>query len=90
MCAPNNLMSRSLVPPPTGIVKIVPTRFRRYANTLLTIPLIVLQFAVGFSVLRPALLFYVIVGGLGLPVAVATRFNPPEPAARVGMVHGPA
>src|ERR687893_845650 len=60
----------------TGIVKIIPPLVHGYADTVVTVALIVLPFAVGFSNHTPALLFYVIVGGggpLGRP--------PPPPAS---------
>ena len=51
---------------PTGIVKIIPPLLHGYADTLVTLALIVLPFAVGFSHRTPALIFYVVVGGAGL------------------------
>src|SRR3954463_13095976 len=62
---------------PTGIVKIIPPLLHGYADTLVTLALIVLPFAVGFSDRTPALLFYVIVGGAGLVATLATRFESP-------------
>jgi hypothetical protein len=67
---------------PTGIVKIIPPLFHGYADTLVTVALIVLPFAVGFSDHTPALLFYVIVGGAGLLATLATRFPLPAPSTR--------
>src|SRR3954462_14092636 len=61
---------------PTGIVKIIPPLLHGYADTLVTLALIVLPFVVGFSDSTPALLFYVIVGGAGLVATLATRFEP--------------
>jgi hypothetical protein len=66
----------------TGIVKIIPPLLHGYADTLVTLTLIVLPFAVGFSDSIPALLFYVIVGGAGLLTTLATRFKSPVPSAR--------
>jgi hypothetical protein len=66
----------------TGIVKIIPPLLHGYADTLVTLALIVLPFAVGFSDSTPALLFYVIVGGAGLLTTLATRFESPVPSAR--------
>jgi hypothetical protein len=67
---------------PTGIVKIIPPLIHGYADTLVTLALVVLPFAVGFSYRTPALLFYVIVGGVGLLATLATRFESPIPSAR--------
>jgi hypothetical protein len=75
---------------PTGIVKIIPPLVHGYVDTLVTVALIVLPFAVGFSSHTAALLFYVIVGGGGLLVTLATRFETPEPTARAVMAHEPA
>lgn len=66
----------------TGLVKIIPPLLHGYADTLVTLALIVLPFAVGFSDSTPALLFYVIVGGAGLLTTLATRFESPVPSAR--------
>jgi hypothetical protein len=66
----------------TGIVKIIPPLVHGYADTIVTLALIVLPFAVGFSDRTPALLFYVIVGGAGLLATLATRFESPAPSAR--------
>ena len=66
----------------TGIVKIIPPLVHGYADTVVTVALIVLPFAVGFSDHTPALLFYVIVGGAGLLATLATRFESPKPAAQ--------
>jgi hypothetical protein len=63
----------------TGIVKIIPPLLHGYADTVVTVALIVLPFAVGFSYRTPALLFYVIVGGAGLLATLATRFESPTP-----------
>jgi hypothetical protein len=71
---------------PTGIVKVIPPLLHGYVDTVATVALIVLPFAVGFSYRTPALLFYVIVGGLGLAATLATRFEAPMPAQRGTMV----
>jgi hypothetical protein len=71
---------------PTGIVKIIPPLLHGYADTLVTLALIVLPFAVGFSDRTPALLFYVIVGGAGLIATLATRFESPASSVRPMMV----
>jgi hypothetical protein len=67
---------------PTGIVKIIPPVVHGYVDTVVTVALIVLPFAVGFSDHTPALLFYVIVGGAGLLATLATRFPSSMPTAR--------
>jgi hypothetical protein len=59
----------------TGIVRVIPPLLHGYVDVLATIALIVLPFAVGFSSRTNALLFYVIVGGLGLLATLATRFE---------------
>jgi hypothetical protein len=66
----------------TGIVKIIPPLLHGYADTLVTLVLIVLPFAVGFSGRTTALVFYVVVGGVGLLATLATRFESPVPSAR--------
>src|ERR687894_2525327 len=63
----------------TGIVKIIPPLVHGYADTIVTLALIVLPFAVGFSDHTPALLFYVIVGGAGPPGAPSTALRLPQP-----------
>lgn len=70
---------------PTGIVKIIPPLVHGYVDTIVTVALIVLPFAVGFSDHTPALLFYVIVGGSGLLATLATRFESAMPTARAVM-----
>lgn len=67
---------------PTGIVKIIPPLVHGYADTVVTLALIVLPFAVGFSDHTSALVFYVVVGGAGLLATLATRFESPVPSAR--------
>src|SRR3954447_19861091 len=66
---------------PTGIVKIIPPLLHGYADTIVTLALIVLPFAVGFSHRTSALVFYVVVGAAGLLATLATRFEPPVPSA---------
>jgi hypothetical protein len=65
----------------TSIVKIIPPLLHGYADTVVTLALIVLPFAVGFSDHTSALVFYVVVGGAGLAATLATRFESPVPAA---------
>jgi hypothetical protein len=67
---------------PTGIIKIIPPLVHGYVDTIALVAMIVLPFAVGFSYRTNALLFYVIVGGLGLIATLATRFESPKPVAR--------
>jgi hypothetical protein len=67
---------------PTGIVKIIPPLVHGYVDTLVTLAMIVLPFAVGFSHQTPALVFYVAVGGAGLLATIATRFESPMPSAQ--------
>jgi hypothetical protein len=67
---------------PTGIIKIIPPLVHGYVDTVALVAMIVLPFAVGFSYRTNALLFYVIVGGLGLIATLATRFESPKPVAR--------
>jgi len=66
----------------TGIVKIIPPLVHGYADALVTLALIVLPFAVGFSDRTTALVFYLVVGGAGLLATLATRFEWPAPSAR--------
>jgi hypothetical protein len=47
-----------------------------------TLALIVLPFAVGFSDRTTALVFYLVVGGAGLLATLATRFESPVRSAR--------
>ena len=60
----------------TGIVKVIPPLLHGYVDVIVTVALIVLPFAVGFSYRTNALLFYVIVGAGGLAATLATRFVP--------------
>src|SRR3954468_9257459 len=66
---------------PTGIFKIIPPILHGYVDVLVTLALIVLPFAVGFSSHTPALVFYVVVGGAGLLATLATRFPASVPSA---------
>jgi hypothetical protein len=67
---------------PTGIVKIIPPLVHGYADTVVTVALIVLPFAVGFTDHTAALVFYVVVGGAGLLATLATRFESPVRSGR--------
>ena len=60
----------------TGIVKVIPPLLHGYVDVIVTVALIVLPFAVGFSYRTNALLFYILVGGAGLLATLATRFVP--------------
>ena len=68
-----------------GIVKIIPPLLHGYADTVVTLALIVLPFAVGFSDRTPALIFYVVVGAAGLLATLATRFESPVASSRAMM-----
>ena len=48
----------------------------------MTLAMIVLPFAVGFSHHTAALVFYVVVGGAGLFATLATRFESPMPSVQ--------
>jgi hypothetical protein len=65
----------------TGIFKIIPPLVHAYVDVVVTLALIVLPFAVGFSYRTPALVFYVVVGGGGLLATLATRFPASVPSA---------
>jgi hypothetical protein len=67
---------------PTGIVKIIPPLLHGYADTVVTVALIVLPFAVGFTHHTAALVFYLVVGVAGLLATLATRFESPAPTPR--------
>jgi hypothetical protein len=70
----------------TGIVRVIPPLLHGYADISVTVALIVLPFAVGFSGHTTALVFYVVVGAGGLLATLATRFEsrmPTERAMRV-------
>jgi hypothetical protein len=64
----------------TGIVKVIPPLLHGYADVAVTVTLIVLPFAVGFSSHTTALVFYLVVGVGGLAATLATRFEPAMPA----------
>jgi hypothetical protein len=65
----------------TGIVRVIPPLLHGYADIAVTVALIVLPFAAGFSSHTTALVFYLIVGAGGLLATLATRFEqPPIPA----------
>ena len=66
----------------TGIVRIIPPLLHGYADSAVTVALIVLPFIVGFSQQTTALVFYLIVGAGGLTATLATRFEPRMPAER--------
>ena len=66
----------------TGIVKIIPPVLHGYADISVTLAMIVLPFAVGFSSDGTALAFYLIVGVGGLLATLATRFESPMPGAQ--------
>ena len=53
-----------------------------YVDTLVTLAMIVLPFAVGFSHHTAALVFYVVVGGALLFATLATRFESPMPSVQ--------
>ena len=58
----------------TGIVKVIPPLLHGFADVIVTVALIVLPFAVGFSDDTTALVFYLVVGVGGLVATLATRF----------------
>lgn len=64
----------------TGIVKVIPPLLHGYADVAVTVALIVLPFALGFSSHTTALVFYLVVGVGGLAATLATRFEPAMPA----------
>lgn len=66
----------------TGIVKIIPPLLHGYADVTVTLAMIVLPFAVGFSSNTTALDFYLIVGVGGLLATLATRFESRMPAVQ--------
>jgi hypothetical protein len=67
----------------TGIVRVIPPLLHGYADITVTLALIVLPFAVGFSDETTALVFYEVVGVGGLLATLATRFESPMPAPRM-------
>jgi hypothetical protein len=70
----------------TGIVRVIPPLLHGYADITVTVALIVLPFAVGFSGHTTALVFYVVVGAGGLLATLATRFESRMPTERAMMV----
>ena len=66
----------------TGIVKIIPPLLHGYVDVSVTLAMIVLPFAVGFSSDTTALVFYLVVGVGGLLATLATRFESRMPAAQ--------
>jgi hypothetical protein len=73
----------------TGIVRVIPPLLHGYADISVTVALIVLPFAVGFSGHTTALVFYVVVGAGGLLATLATRFESRMPTERAMMVRRP-
>ena len=59
----------------TGIVHVIPPLLHGYADVVVTLAMLVLPFAVGFSSSITALVFYLVVGGGGLLATLATRFE---------------
>ena len=66
----------------TGMVHIIPPLLHGYADVVVTLAMIVLPFAVGFSSHTTALAFYFVVGGGGLLATLATRFESRMPLDR--------
>lgn len=58
----------------TGIVRVIPPILHGFADVIVTVALIVLPFAAGFSDDTLALVFYLVVGVGGLGATLATRF----------------
>jgi hypothetical protein len=74
---------------PTGIVRVIPPLLHGYVDIAVTVALILLPFAVGFTGHMVALVFYLVVGIGGLVATLATRFEPGmrmEPALRLSQV----
>src|SRR5918996_5298493 len=71
----------------TGIVKVIPPLVHGYADVAVTVAMIALPFAAGFSGDTTALLFYVIVGVGGLLATLATRFPAGLAPTRTSMLH---
>jgi hypothetical protein len=67
----------------TGIVRVIPPVLHGYADIGVTLALIVLPFAIGFTDETTALVFYEVVGVGGLLVTLATRFESRVPAPRM-------
>jgi hypothetical protein len=57
-------------------VKVIPPLVHGYVDLIVTIALIVLPFAIGFTDHTAALVFYLVVGAGGLLVTLGTRFEP--------------
>jgi hypothetical protein len=70
----------------TGIVKVIPPLLHGYADVAVTVALIVLPFAVGFSSHTTALVFYLVVGVGGLLATLATRFEARMPVDHAMML----
>lgn len=71
----------------TGIVKVIPPLLHGYTDVTVTVALIVLPFAAGFTNHTTALVFYLVVGIGGLLATLATRFPAGMSPARVTMLH---
>jgi hypothetical protein len=71
----------------TGVVRVIPPLVHGYADVAVTVAMIVLPFAVGFSGDTTALLFYVIVGAGGFLATLATRFPASLAPTRGSMLH---
>ena len=65
----------------TGIVKLIPPLLHGFTDVIVTVALIVLPFAVGFSDDTTALVFYLVVGVGGLVATLATSFVSNLPGA---------
>jgi len=72
----------------TGIVRVIPPILHGYADIGVTLALIVLPFAVGFTGETTALVFYEVVGVGGLLATLATRFESRLPAPRMMVREG--
>ena len=59
----------------TGIVHVIPPLLHGYIDVVVTLAMIVLPFAVGFSSHTATLVFYLVVGGGGLLATLVTRFE---------------
>jgi len=59
----------------TGIVHVIPPLLHGYIDVVVTLAMIVLPFAVGFSSHTATLVFYLVVGGGGLLATLATHFE---------------
>src|SRR4051794_37263892 len=67
---------------PRGIARIPPPLLHGYADITVTVALIALPFIVGFSDHTTALVFYLVVGAVGLGATLVTRFEPRVSAER--------